>query len=149
MDEAIIIDRMEAKTLNLCVEATTSLVKEDIQSFVDLPLEVRIRIFIQLTQILCLSFSLYSLFKQRTLTQYDFLGNESGSGNYKHGLTFGGGMNISTHIGVNQKKKQKQNQNYCVNLCYLEGSIFKHIFSIFYFDYQVWLTNFIIDVTCD
>jgi len=30
IDEAIIIDRMEAKTLNLCVEATTSLVKEDI-----------------------------------------------------------------------------------------------------------------------
>ena len=49
MEEAIIFDRIEAKTLNLCVEATTSLVKEDIQSFVDLPLEERIRIFIQLT----------------------------------------------------------------------------------------------------
>jgi hypothetical protein len=29
---------------------------------------------------------------------YDPLGNESGSGNLKHGLTFGGGMNISTHL---------------------------------------------------
>ena len=63
--ERITIDRIEAKTLNLAVESTTTLLNEDIQAFVDLPLEQRIRIFTQMSQILELSFSLFPLFKRR------------------------------------------------------------------------------------
>ena len=37
--ERITIDRIEAKTLNLCVESTSTLLNEDIQAFVDFPLE--------------------------------------------------------------------------------------------------------------
>jgi len=63
--ERITIDRMEAKTLSLCVESTTTLLNEDIQAFVDFPLEQRVRIFTQMSQILDLSFSLFPLFKRR------------------------------------------------------------------------------------
>ena len=41
----ILTDRVEAKTINFCVKGIMQLLQEDIQSFVDLPLENRIFIF--------------------------------------------------------------------------------------------------------
>lgn len=43
------IDPIEAKTLNLCTESIKMLVCQDIQAFVDLPLDLRIKIFFQMT----------------------------------------------------------------------------------------------------
>jgi len=82
------VDRVEAKTLNLCVEATTTLLNEDIQAFVDFPLEERVRIFTQMSRILDLSFSLHPLFKKRQLK--DDRNEESRSGSqFVQALTFG------------------------------------------------------------
>ena len=39
------IDRIDAKTLNLCVESITSLMNEDVQAFMKLPLSERINVF--------------------------------------------------------------------------------------------------------
>lgn len=85
--EEIKIDRIEAKTLNLCVQTIKSLLQEDIQAFVDFPLEERVKIFMSLTRILDLSFSLYPKFYQRDLKNYkDDWDNRSGS---NHTYTFG------------------------------------------------------------
>lgn len=87
--ERITIDRMAAKTLKLCVESTTTLLNEDIQAFVDFPLEQRIRIFTQMSQILNLSFELFGLFKRRPLKMYDFGGDSRSGTQFNIGLTFG------------------------------------------------------------
>lgn len=44
-DSARSIEKIEAKTLHLCVLSIKYLVNEDIQAFIDLPLDQRIRIF--------------------------------------------------------------------------------------------------------
>ena len=80
---------MAAKTLKLCVESTTTLLNEDIQAFVDFPLEQRIRIFTQMSQILNLSFELFGLFKRRPLKMYDFGGDSRSGTQFNIGLTFG------------------------------------------------------------
>ena len=87
--EEIKIDRIEAKTLDLCVQTIKSLLQEDIQAFVDFPLEERVKIFMSLTRILDLSFSLYPQFYQRDLKNYkDDWDNRSGSNNtYTFGKT--------------------------------------------------------------
>ena len=55
------IDRIDAKTLNLCVESIATLLNEDIKSFMQLPLESRIKIFRQMSQLLDVSFKLFPL----------------------------------------------------------------------------------------
>ena len=64
------IDRIDAKTLNLCVESITTLVNEDIEAFVEFSLEQRIKIFGQMSKMLDLSFSLFSLLEKRRLKPF-------------------------------------------------------------------------------
>ena len=64
------IDRIDAKTLNLCVESITLLVNEDIRAFMEFPLEQRICIFRQMSMLLDLSFGLFPLLEQRKLKPF-------------------------------------------------------------------------------
>ena len=64
------IDRIDAKTLNLCVESITTLVNEDIEAFMEFSLEQRIKIFGQMSKMLDLSFSLFSLLEKRRLKPF-------------------------------------------------------------------------------
>lgn len=52
------VDRVEAKTLSLCVKTFTILLNDDIQSFVDVPLYNKIGLFKQIACVLDLSYSL-------------------------------------------------------------------------------------------
>jgi|JI9StandDraft_1071089.scaffolds.fasta_scaffold624975_1 hypothetical protein len=61
------VDRIEAKTLSLCVKTFTILLNTDIQSFVDVPLYTKIGLFKQIACILDLSYSLLPEFKPRKL----------------------------------------------------------------------------------
>ena len=61
------IDRIDAKTLNLCVESMTMLVNEDVRAFMELPLAERIEIFRQTSQLLDISFLLYPVLEHRQL----------------------------------------------------------------------------------
>jgi hypothetical protein len=64
------IDRIDAKTLNLCVESITTLVNEDIRAFMEFPLLQRINIFRQMSQLLDLSFELFPLLEKRKLKPF-------------------------------------------------------------------------------
>ena len=64
------IDRIDAKTLNLCVESITTLLNEDVQGFMRLPLQQRIAIFRQMSQLLDVSFRLFPLLEQRELKPF-------------------------------------------------------------------------------
>jgi len=64
------IERIDAKTLNLCVESIASLVNEDVRAFMALPLLQRIEIFRQMSQLLDISYRLYPLLEQRKLKPF-------------------------------------------------------------------------------
>ena len=64
------IDRIDAKTLNLCVQSISTLINEDTPAFMEFPLSQRIRIFKQMSQLLDLSFSLFPLLEQRQLKSF-------------------------------------------------------------------------------
>ena len=70
------IDRIDAKTLNLCVQSITTLINEDTTAFMEFPLNQRIRIFKQMSQLLDLSFSLYPLLEQRQLKSFTMAANQ-------------------------------------------------------------------------
>jgi hypothetical protein len=68
-DSARSIEKIEAKTLHLCVLSIKYLVNEDIQAFIDLPLDQRIRIFFSMTRMLGLSFAYYPRLPKRKLKE--------------------------------------------------------------------------------
>jgi hypothetical protein len=79
---SIKVDRIEAKTLSLCVKTLTTLLNTDIQNFVDFPLNERISLFKQIACITDLSHSLLPCFKARTLNMHHEIydsRNQSGS----------------------------------------------------------------------
>ena len=70
VESECMIDRIDAKTLNLCVESITTLVNEDIRAFMEFPLLQRINIFRQMSQLLDLSFELFPLLEKRKLKPF-------------------------------------------------------------------------------
>lgn len=56
------IDIYEAKTLSYCILAVNTLIKEDMNKFLDSDFEFRVNLFKQLTHILDLSYQIYQGF---------------------------------------------------------------------------------------
>jgi hypothetical protein len=95
----IVIDRIEAKTLSLCVRYLNIVLNNDIQDFVDLPLSQRIGLFKQISRVFDLGNALLPLFKNRVLTNFEqYVDSKTYSSSY---------FNMHSNLSPNTKSKKK------------------------------------------
>jgi len=99
------IDRVEAKTLSLCIKSFNALLYKDIQSFVDFPLEQRITLFEKVSRILDLNLELLPLFENRVFNK-EQQESQFDSKNYSESMRHQGNKKARHNKKRHSKNKQ-------------------------------------------